>query len=141
MAVKVSDTGSGMNEEVRTKVFEPFFTTKEVGRGWRGLGLSRCFGFAKQSGGGVRINSRLREGTSVQIFLPRARVDVGNAYAQDSKACQLASERHHNSVGRRRRSGPRGPRAMLHELGHKVLEAGSGGAALDILQRGRGVEL
>ena len=65
--VGVSDTGTGMNEEVRAKVFEPFFTTKEIGKG-SGLGLSQVLGFAKQSGGGVRIQSRLGEGTSVHIL-------------------------------------------------------------------------
>jgi signal transduction histidine kinase len=56
---------------VRAKVFEPFFTTKEVGKG-SGLGLSQVLGFAKQSGGGVRVESRVGEGTSVHIYLPRA---------------------------------------------------------------------
>ena len=61
----------GMTDEVRAKVFEPFFTTKEVGKG-SGLGLSQVLGFAKQSGGGVRIESRLGEGTS-RAHLPAAR--------------------------------------------------------------------
>jgi hypothetical protein len=141
VTVKVSDTGSGMSEDVRAKVFEPFFTTKEVGRG-SGLGLSQVLGFAKQSGGGVRIDSRLREGTTVQIFLPRARVDAVNAHFSRREA--------------RAEWYPKGitillvdddnqvrevARAMLNELGHRVLEAGSGGAALDILQRERGIEL
>ena len=56
-------------------MFEPFFTTKEAGKG-SGLGLSQVFGFAKQSGGGVRIETGLGQGTAVTIFLPRARVDV-----------------------------------------------------------------
>ena len=57
-----------MTEEVRAKVFEPFFTTKEIGKG-SGLGLSQVLGFAKQSGGGVRIESRVGDGTSVRIYL------------------------------------------------------------------------
>src|SRR3546814_540053 len=69
--IAVTDTGSGMSDEVLAKAFEPFFTTKEVGKG-SGLGLSQVFGLAKQSGGGVRIDSTLGEGTSVQVFLPRA---------------------------------------------------------------------
>ena len=60
-----------MTDDVRAKVFEPFFTTKEVGKG-SGLGLSQVLGFAKQSGGGVRIKSWLGAGTSVHL-LPAAR--------------------------------------------------------------------
>ncbi len=69
--VSVRDTGTGMSPEVLERAFEPFFTTKEIGKG-TGLGLSMVFGVVKQSGGTVRIGSRLREGTTVQIYLPRA---------------------------------------------------------------------
>ena len=72
VAICVSDTGTGMTEEVRAKVFEPFFTTKEIGKG-SGLGLSQVLGFAKQSGGGVRIESTVGEGTAVHIYLPRTK--------------------------------------------------------------------
>ena len=68
--VAVSDNGSGMTKEVLAKAFEPFFTTKEIGKG-SGLGLSQALGFAKQSGGGMRIDSRVGEGTSVKVYLPR----------------------------------------------------------------------
>ncbi len=71
VAVLVSDTGSGMTDEIRAKAFEPFFTTKEIGKG-SGLGLAQVYGFAKQSGGGVRIETRLGEGTTVSVYLPRA---------------------------------------------------------------------
>jgi len=69
--VTVSDTGCGMSKEVLAKVFEPFFTTKGDGRG-TGLGLSQVYGFIKQSGGHIRIESAVGEGTSVHLFLPRA---------------------------------------------------------------------
>ena len=69
--VAVHDTGTGMTPEVLARAFEPFFTTKEVGKG-SGLGLAQVFGFAKQSGGGVRIDTVPGEGTTVSVFLPRA---------------------------------------------------------------------
>jgi signal transduction histidine kinase len=71
VAICVADTGTGMSNEIRSKVFEPFFTTKEIGKG-SGLGLSQVLGFAKQSGGGVRLESKLGSGTQIHIFLPRA---------------------------------------------------------------------
>ncbi|MBY0301489.1 MULTISPECIES: hybrid sensor histidine kinase/response regulator [Sphingomonas] len=77
--VAVTDTGTGMTDEVLARAFEPFFTTKEVGKG-SGLGLAQVFGFAKQSGGGVRIDTVAGEGTTVSVYLPRAR-DVAAAAA------------------------------------------------------------
>jgi signal transduction histidine kinase len=68
--VSLRDTGTGMSPEVLDRAFEPFFTTKEIGKG-TGFGLSMVFGVVRQSGGTVRIESRLREGTTVQIYLPR----------------------------------------------------------------------
>jgi signal transduction histidine kinase len=80
----VKDTGTGIPADVLPHVFEPFFTTKEPGKG-SGLGLSQVFGFAKQSGGGVQVETRLGGGTSVKVFLPRAEV--------------VLSERERESVG------------------------------------------
>src|SRR5258705_10100931 len=71
--VSVADTGSGIPAAIVDKVFEPFFTTKEIGRG-SGLGLSQVLGVAQQLGGGVRIETRPDEGTTVRVYLPRARV-------------------------------------------------------------------
>jgi signal transduction histidine kinase/CheY-like chemotaxis protein len=68
----VRDTGSGMSDEVKSHVFEPFFTTKDVGKG-SGLGLAQVYGFAKQSGGWVTIDSVLGQGTAITLLLPRSR--------------------------------------------------------------------
>jgi signal transduction histidine kinase len=70
--ISVSDTGSGMTPEVAARACEPFFTTKEPGHG-TGLGLSQVAGFARQSGGEVRISTQAGKGTSVRIYLPKSR--------------------------------------------------------------------
>ncbi|MBX9795783.1 PAS domain-containing protein [Sphingomonas sp.] len=72
VAISVADSGSGMSREIAQRAFDPFFTTKEVGKG-TGLGLSMVYGFAKQSGGTVTIDSALGRGTTVTIYLPRAK--------------------------------------------------------------------
>jgi PAS domain S-box-containing protein len=72
VALWVADTGSGIAPDVLAKVFDPFFTTKAVDKG-SGLGLSQVHGFAHQSGGTVRITSELGKGTTVTLYLPRAR--------------------------------------------------------------------
>jgi CheY-like chemotaxis protein len=74
--VAVNDVGTGVPPEIRDRVFEPFFTTKAIGKG-TGLGLSMVIGFAKQSGGFVRLESEPGEGTSVQIYFPRANAESG----------------------------------------------------------------
>ena len=78
----VADTGAGMDAETLARAFDPFFTTKGVGKG-TGLGLSQVYGVARQTGGAVRIDSRVGEGTTVRILLPRTdapvRVDTDEA--------------------------------------------------------------
>src|SRR6185503_11933843 len=133
VAISVSDTGCGMSVSVRAKAFEPFFTTKEVGKG-SGLGLSQVLGFAKQSGGGMRIESRVGEGTAVKVYLPRA----AHSDAIEVASVSAAVVQHHrkgaiilliddDSAVREVTS------SLLRELGYVVIEAGSGGAALDLL--------
>ncbi len=139
--VSVRDTGSGMTDQVRAKVFEPFFTTKEVGKG-SGLGLSQVLGFAKQSGGGIGIESRLGEGTTVHIYLPRAEAasvdaDCGTEpddVLDDFPGARILLVDDDNAVREV-------TRAMLHEMGYRVFEAGSGGAALDLLDREQDIDI
>jgi signal transduction histidine kinase/CheY-like chemotaxis protein len=75
VVVSVTDTGTGMNDEVLRNAFEPFFTTKPPGQG-SGLGLSQVYGVASQSGGGVQIDSALGRGTTVNVLFPRAVMDA-----------------------------------------------------------------
>jgi len=72
VALRVKDTGSGMSPETMERVFEPFFTTKSFGEG-TGLGLSQVFGFAKQIGGGVTVDSEIDKGSSFTLYLPASR--------------------------------------------------------------------
>jgi signal transduction histidine kinase len=88
--VSVSDTGTGMSDEVRAKAFEPFFTTKEIGKG-SGLGLSMVLGVARQSGGTAQITGRSVEGTSIEVYLPRADSKVSS----DGKAASPSIVRDH----------------------------------------------
>jgi PAS domain S-box-containing protein len=134
--LSVSDTGSGMAEDVMARAFEPFFTTKPVGKG-SGLGLAQVYGFAKQSGGGVSIATKLNEGTAVSVFLPRAVTVSQTESDEDEPAADSHPSSHQctillvddDSAVREITA------AFLHDIGCMVFEAGSGGAALDTLDR------
>jgi signal transduction histidine kinase len=137
--VSVTDTGSGMTPEVFAKAFEPFFTTKAVGKG-SGLGLSQVFGLAKQSGGGVRIDTRPGEGTSVKVFLPRS--DFAQATAIGHRDAPVRVDGSPVVLLVDDDSAVREITAtLLAELGYSVVEAGSGGAAQETLQRRPDIDL
>ncbi len=130
--VSLRDTGTGMSPEVIERAFEPFFTTKEIGKG-TGLGLSMVFGVVRQSGGAVRIRSRLREGTTVQIYLPRA-TEAAALGPGPAIQLQAAADAHILVVD----DDPdvRWITAEdLREIGYVVTEADSGRAALTYLER------
>ncbi len=138
--VAVSDTGSGMSPEVLAKVFEPFFTTKAVGKG-SGLGLSQVFGLAKQSGGGVRIETKPGEGTTVKVYLPRAKA-APLVETRPRAASPLMADGDHSVLLVDDDSAVREITAtLLAELGYRVIEAGSGGAALENLQQREDIAL
>ena len=129
--IRVADTGMGMEPGVLEKAFEPFFTTKGPGRG-SGLGLSQVLGFAKQSGGGVRITSLLGTGTTVHVFLPKAALRAAMPVADQAAIAPTVSAR----VLLVDDEAPvREVIAQtLRDMGHEVVEAGSGGAALEIME-------
>ena len=136
--IAVTDTGSGMTPEVRDRAFEPFFTTKPVGKG-SGLGLPQVYGFAKQSGGGVAIETQFGEGTSVRVYLPRAQERRRTPRAT---SYELPPEQPGEVRGRRVLVVDDDPpvreitASMLRTMGAEVVEAGSGGSALEMLDAG-----
>jgi signal transduction histidine kinase len=91
VAVTVTDSGTGMPEDVLRNAFEPFFTTKPPGQG-SGLGLSQVYGVATQSGGGVRIDSELGVGTSVHVLLPRVETDAAPQTGRERAAAAFERE-------------------------------------------------
>jgi len=130
--VSLRDTGTGMSPDVVEHAFEPFFTTKEIGKG-TGLGLSMVFGVVRQSGGTVRIRSRLREGTTVQIFLPRASAPVilGSPSAIRAEVRESA----HILVVDDDPDVRWIAAEDLREIGYVVAEADGGRTALEMLER------
>ncbi|RZF60970.1 response regulator [Sphingomonas populi] len=137
--IGVSDTGVGMPPEVLEKVFEPFFSTKPTGQG-TGLGLSMVYGFARQSGGQVRIHSRPGQGTSVKIYLP---VAEPSAVAEGSDAPALVIDGHGQTVllVEDDQSVRLLVRDVLEELHYQTIEASDADGALPILQSDQHIDL
>ncbi len=140
--ISVSDTGTGMPPEVLARIFEPFFTTKETGKG-SGLGLAQVFGFVKQSGGGLRVDTALGEGTSFKVYLPRVEsaatlvaapaIDCVRARPPGSRSVLLVVD---DDEGVREVTATR-----LTEAGYAVREAASGLQALASLEGNPCVDL
>ncbi len=130
--VAVIDTGEGMSADVRDKAFEPFYTTKGPGKG-TGLGLSLVHGFAHQAGGSITIDSTPGKGTAISLYLPRAVAAVAEDTATrlDTPATmsRLSVLLVDDDAGVRETV-----REMLHSLGHDVIEAPGGPAALTLLR-------
>lgn len=141
VVISVADTGTGIAPELLGRIFEPFFTTKGPGRG-SGLGLSQALGFVQQSGGGIRIDSTQRLGTTIRLYLPQA---AGLAsVAEITQAAPPPPEVSGRPLSILLVDDDASVRAvttaMVQELGHQAIEAENGGAALDILARGAVVD-
>jgi PAS domain S-box-containing protein len=136
--VAVTDTGSGMSPEVQERAFEPFFTTKREGQG-TGLGLSMVYGFVKQSGGHVKVYSEEGHGTTVRIYLPRAReeedleinVDAGPAKGGSETILVVEDDEEVRAT----------VVEMLADLGYRVLRAKDAQSALAIVESGVPIDL
>jgi len=132
VVLAVSDTGSGMAPDVVERAFEPFFTTKEIGKG-SGLGLSMIYGFAKQSGGHLKIYSELGHGTTIRLYLPRGETqEVAIAVTSDGNESQRGTETIlvvEDDPGVRQLAV-----VLLRSLGYQVLEAPDGASAVAHLE-------
>jgi two-component system NtrC family sensor kinase len=139
VALSIADTGEGIAHDVLKRVFEPFFTTKGLGSG-TGLGLSQVYGFAKQSGGDICIESEVGRGTRVTLYLPRARNAAGAVsgpvaeVGHESMTATILAVEDDPMVAEVVRS-------LLEEAGHRVHTARSAQEALDYILGGRPVDL
>ena len=134
VSLGVSDTGTGMPPDVIAKAFDPFFTTKPIGMG-TGLGLSMIYGFAKQSGGQVRIHSEVGHGTTVSLYLPRhlgaadtveARSELADApRAKDGQTVLVVDDEPTVRML---------VTEVLEDLGYTAIEAADGASGLKVLQ-------
>ncbi len=139
--IAVTDSGAGMSKDVITRAFEPFFTTKEIGQG-TGLGLSQVYGFVKQSGGHVKIYSEPGQGSTVKIYLPRARgatktgelpgaaADAPKAYGQEAILVVEDDEDVRNFIAE-----------TLQDLDYIVLQAQDAPSALQLLDSAPAIDL
>ena len=141
VSLSVTDTGVGMAPDVIAKAFDPFFTTKPIGEG-TGLGLSMIYGFAKQSGGQVRIYSEVGQGTTLRLHLPR---HLGEAEPVDALAPLSAPPR--AEAGETVLVVDDEPTVrllvteVLQDLGYAALEASDSAAGLRVLQSDARIDL
>jgi CheY-like chemotaxis protein len=143
----VSDTGTGMSPEVVKQAFDPFFTTKPIGEG-TGLGLSMIYGFARQSGGQVHIDSEPGRGTTVCLYLPRTMSEMtGSASAADADVPDALVEAPRATHGETvlvvddELTVRELVTEVLEELGYAVITAADGPSGLKLLDSGTPVDL
>ncbi len=129
----ITDTGTGMSEEVKARVFEPFFSTKGVGQG-TGLGLSTCYGIVKQSGGHISVYSELGRGTTFKIYLPQverqAKIPVPRLDSPDLPRGTETILLVEDDPALREMAA-----TLLRRLGYTVLAAANGIEALSLKQQ------
>ncbi|MBL6080820.1 PAS domain S-box protein [Belnapia sp. T18] len=133
VAVSVSDTGLGISPELLGRIFEPFFTTKESGKG-TGLGLSQVYGFAKQSGGELHVESEVGHGTTFTLYLPRVEAKPVVSPTQPKKEADAPVDGRRNVllVEDNAQVGDFA-RQMLEDLGYVATWAPNAKAALELL--------
>jgi two-component system cell cycle sensor histidine kinase/response regulator CckA len=139
--IAVADTGGGMSDVVKAHLFEPFYTTKERGQG-SGLGLATVYGIVRQSGGRVRVESAVGQGTRVEVYLPQAHAEEPKrpaAAAPPRPIRQAAARGHEVILLVEDEDNIREPAAeMLQNHGYRVLVARSGEEALEVAAREAG---
>ena len=140
--LEVADTGCGMPPEVVERVFEPFFTTKPTGAG-TGLGLPMIYSFARQSGGCVRVESRVSAGTSVTLYLPRTLEDAapGSDETAGESSIQPSGEGRVVLVVEDEQSVRALVMEVIQEQGYRGISATDGASALEVLRSDAHVDL
>jgi len=141
VSLSVSDTGTGMTADVVARAFEPFYTTKPVGMG-TGLGLSMVYGFACQSGGQVKIDSEVGNGTTIALYVPRDLGGAEHVHQHDSIPAVNNTETGLTVlVVEDEPTVRRLVVEVLIEMGHTPLEAPDGARGLDILKSNAWLDL
>lgn len=139
VAIDVTDNGHGIPADFIGHIFEPFFTTKEIGKG-SGLGLSMVYGFVKQSGGHIHVDSEPGVGTSFKLYFPRAR-DLDDAPQADPLAEQLLGGQETILVVEDDGMVREHVFAQLSSLGYRVLGASDGVKAMELLNSHPDIDL
>lgn len=127
--VALTDTGHGMDEKTKAHLFEPFFTTKEPGQG-TGLGLAMVYGFVRQSGGCIEVQSKPGQGTTFRLFLPRAEEVVSPP--KEAPRTDLPSGDETVLLVEDEAAVRMMARKVLEKCGYRVIEAGNGQEALQV---------
>lgn len=139
VALRVTDTGAGIPDDVIGRVFEPFFTTKGADKG-TGLGLSQVYGFARRSGGTAVIKSRLQDGTTVTLYLPRSHAAVDQPLQED--ATQYAAPAGATVLVVEDNAEVRAVTvSLLEQLGYRTVAVEHAMAALETLGQSRAVNV